>query len=145
MIGKCLCGRVEFSINGKLPDFYQCHCSLCRKLSGSASDTATFLDLAQFNWIRGKENINVFRLPSGYRSDFCKTCGSTVPHLMENKKQYWIPAGLLEGVTESVVAAHLFVASKAAWDHIGDGGKLYENMPAMKTLHDSLQRKVDEK
>ncbi len=38
MHGQCLCGAVKFEILGPLPKLYQCHCSLCRKQSGSASN-----------------------------------------------------------------------------------------------------------
>lgn len=141
MIGKCLCGAVEFSISGVLPDFYQCHCSVCRRLSASASDTATFLDVAQFRWIKGEENISHFKRPSGFCSDFCRTCGSTVPHLMNNDTQYWVPAGLLEPTDVSIVAAHLYVDSKASWDVIGDAGQQYSEMPPIEELNEQLQRK----
>lgn len=140
MIGKCLCGEVEFEVNGPLPNLYQCHCSLCRKLSGSASDTAMFLDREQFRWRRGEDNISSFTKSSGYRSDFCRVCGSNLPHLMQNGRQYWVPAGLLEGEIESVVAAHLFVESKVHWDVIGDAGAQHAEMPDMDTLDRALRR-----
>lgn len=142
MIGKCLCGEVEFEIGGTLPDLYQCHCSLCRKLSGSASDTATFLDREHFGWLKGKERISSFKTPTGYRSDFCQICGSTVPHLMQNERQYWIPAGLLEGESDSIVTFHLFVGSKAHWDIIGDDGIQDIGMPDIEALKKALQRSV---
>lgn len=140
MIGKCLCGDVEFEISGTMPNFYQCHCSLCRKLSGSASDTATFLNKAQFHWVKGCGNISSFVTPTGYRSDFCRTCGSTVPHLMQNQRQFWVPAGLLEGEVDSAVTYHLFVGSKAHWDIIGDDGTQHPEMPDMEILNLALQR-----
>ncbi len=140
MRGRCLCGAVVFEIAGALPDFYQCHCSQCRKLSGSASDTATFLNRDQFRWRAGEDLIGSYCTASGYRSDFCRTCGSTVPHLMQNGGQYWVPAGLLEGSTTSRVVAHLCVASKADWDEIRDTGERYPGMPDMAVLNQSLQR-----
>ncbi|KIO35148.1 GFA family protein [Shewanella sp. cp20] len=138
--GRCLCGEVEFKISGRLPHLYQCHCSLCRKLSGSSSDTATFLDSAQFAWVKGEALVNSFVTETGYRSDFCSKCGSTVPHLMTNQKQYWIPAGLLDQVKDSEVVAHLFVGSKASWDSVCDSGAQYDTMPDMDTLNQALQR-----
>lgn len=140
MIGKCLCEEIEFEVSGTLPNFYQCHCSLCRKLSGSASDTATFLDKDQFQWLKGKENVSSFKTSTGFRSDFCRTCGSTVPHLMQNERQYWVPAGLLAGELDSIVTYHLFVGSKAHWDIIGDEGVQHTAMPDIETLNKALQR-----
>lgn len=140
MKGKCLCGDVEFQINGHLPNLYQCHCSLCRKLSGSSSDTATFLNKEQFNWIKGTSIIHSYKTETGYRSDFCSKCGSNVPHLMDNGRQYWIPAGLLDDAGDSHIAAHLFVDSKARWDNICDSGKQYKEMPEIEILNKTLQR-----
>lgn len=144
MIGSCLCGEVQFKVTGNLPNFYQCHCSLCRKLSGSASDTATFLNAKQFTWLAGTEFIKSFSTNSGYRSDFCSRCGSTVPHLMTNQIQYWVPAGLLNGQVRNVVSAHLFVESKADWDVIGDDGRCYAEMPEMSELNNILQANSSE-
>lgn len=141
MNGQCLCATVKFKVTGTLPNFYQCHCSLCRKLSGSASDTATFLAKEQFNWLNGEQSIKSYKTPTGYRSDFCINCGSTVPHLMQNQKQYWLPAGLLAQETHCIVAAHLFVDSKAGWDIIGDDGIQYADMPDMDILNKVLQSK----
>jgi hypothetical protein len=140
MNGKCLCGGVEFKISGQLPHLYQCHCSLCRKLTGSASDTATFLNKEQFAWVQGELNIKSFMTKTGYRADFCSECGSTVPHLMSNGEQYWIPAGLLQGDTDSAIVAHLFVDSKASWDSVSNSGTHYEEMPDMESLNETLQR-----
>jgi hypothetical protein len=55
MRGSCLCGDVEFEILGRLPKLYQCHCSLCRKQSGAASNAATIVDAHQMNWVKGAE------------------------------------------------------------------------------------------
>jgi hypothetical protein len=140
VIGQCLCGEVQFEISGSMPDFYQCHCSLCQKLTGSGSDTATFLNKAQFKWSKPNPDIKSYKTSSGYRSDFCQQCGSTVPYFMENGEQYWIPAGLLNQPIDNVVAAHLFVESKAPWDVIGDNGTQYDEMPPMNELNETLQK-----
>lgn len=141
MDGKCLCGAVSFEIEGPLPNLYQCHCSKCRKLSGSSSDTATFLNREQFKWRSGLDVIQSYRMESGYRSDFCQKCGSSVPHLMDNQKQYWIPAGLLNEAGNEKVVAHLYVSHKAIWDVLGGQGTQFAEMPPMDELNQLLQIK----
>ena len=37
--------------------------------------------------------ISSFVKPSGFRSDFCKTCGAPVPNLLRKTSIYWVPAG----------------------------------------------------
>jgi hypothetical protein len=57
MHGKCLCGEVRFTLSGELPNLYQCHCSLCRKVSGSSSNAAFKIDLAQLKWDAGEQLV----------------------------------------------------------------------------------------
>ena len=141
MKGSCLCQTVCFELTAPIPDFYQCHCSLCRKLSGSASDTATFIAKEQFQWSQGKDAINSFKTTSGYRSDFCANCGSTVPHLMQNGKQYWVPAGLLEEDCNSLIVAQLYINSKAQWDVINPNGSHFTEMPSMSELNELIHNR----
>ncbi|MDF2178377.1 GFA family protein [Aliiglaciecola sp. CAU 1673] len=139
--GQCLCRAVTFSLQPPLPHLYQCHCSMCRKLSGSSSDTAMFIDKAQFAWIKGQHNIGSYQTDSGYRSDFCQCCGSTLPHAMQNGRQMWVPAGLLPGNIPSQVKAHLFVDSKAHWDPLLNEQEslCHPTMPPMEELDKLLQ------
>ena len=129
MRGNCLCGQIEFELLGAKPKFYQCHCSLCRKQSGTSSNTATIVDSKDFRWVSGQEGISSFVKPTGFRSDFCSRCGSPVPNPLRNTPYYWVPAGLLEGSEELEIVAHLYVGSKASWEAIGSSGARFDTMP----------------
>lgn len=129
MRGHCLCGQVEFEISGSGFKLYQCHCSLCRKQSGSASNAATIVPAGRFRWLRGKEQIASWVKDSGFRSDFCKICGSPIPNPLKNKPYYWIPVGLLEDNGNLEVVAHLYTNSKAPWDTSVTHGVFYEELP----------------
>lgn len=144
MNGKCLCSAVEFQLGEPIPSLYQCHCSLCRKLTGSASDTAMLISRDQFRWVRGLDKISSYRTNTGYRSDFCSSCGCTVPHLMSKTLYFWVPAGLIDGELHSQVVAHLYVDSKAPWDTIDETGARFAEMPEMEALtrllHESSEK-----
>ena len=58
MLGKCLCGDIEFSVDIQTDAFkiYQCHCSLCKKQSGSSANSATIIEATHFKWIKS-DNI----------------------------------------------------------------------------------------
>ncbi|MEC7816553.1 MAG: GFA family protein [Pseudomonadota bacterium] len=116
MNGECLCGEVTFQIDGDLPNLYQCHCSLCRKVTGSSANAATFVDAANFRWLSGQDKISSFQKPTGYRSDFCSNCGSPVPNPLRGMELVWVPAGLLEGAVDSAVSVHLHLGSGADWE-----------------------------
>ncbi|WP_301584698.1 GFA family protein [Halomonas alkaliantarctica] len=141
MKGECLCGEVRFSVKGELSNFYQCHCTLCRKATGSSANAATFVSEECFHWISGQDNIRSFQKPTGYRNDFCSTCGSSVPNKLRDTGLIWIPAGLLEGVTGSRVAVHLHLSSSATWEQASSSSIRLDDGPnSLASLHEALQR-----
>jgi len=129
MKGKCFCGEVEFELSGAIPKLYQCHCSLCRKVSGSSANAALIIDVAQFRWMHGEGEISSYQNESGFKSEFCRQCGSPLPNLTRNDSAYWVPVGLLEDSKEISLAAHIFVASRAHWDVIPAAGEHFDAMP----------------
>ena len=140
MQGKCLCGSVQFTLAGELPNLYQCHCSLCRKVSGSSSNAAFKISLDQLSWSVGEELIRKYESETGFKSHFCSRCGSPLPNPMANDSAWWVPVGLLEGDAGLRVGAHLFVASKAPWDVIPDAGVHFDEMPDAEELGRLLRR-----
>lgn len=134
MQGECLCGEVKFEILGGMPRLYQCHCSLCRKQGGSASNTSTIVPAENFQWLQGESAIRSWVKSTGFRSDFCSFCGSPVPNPLRNLPYVWVPAGLLDANAPLEICAHLFAASKAAWDTIAPSAVQYETMPALPEL-----------
>jgi len=131
MRGSCLCGTVAFEIGGALPWIYHCHCSLCRKQGGAASNAALIVPAATFRWLGGEEQVSSYVRPTGFRADFCRRCGSPVPNPLRTTGYYWVPAGLLDDDAGLQVGAHVFVGSKAAWEMIAAGAPQYETMPEL--------------
>lgn len=138
MHGKCLCGQVEFEIVGAVPRLYQCHCSFCRKQGGSTSNTATIVAAENFRWLAGQERISSWIKETGFRSDFCSTCGSSVPNPLRNTPYFWVPAGLFDDDAQLEIVAHLFVGSKAPWDNISSPAMQYEAAPKLAELLELL-------
>ncbi|MBT0728760.1 GFA family protein [Rosenbergiella nectarea] len=98
MQGSCLCASVKFTLSYNPTTFYRCHCSLCRRQTGTESNYATLVHTQHFNWSEGEASIHSWRKESGYRNDFCQHCGSTVPNPLAQVPYFWVPLGLLEGV-----------------------------------------------
>jgi hypothetical protein len=139
MFGNCLCGKVSFEIDRKNINLYQCHCSLCRKQSGSYSNAATIIENERFRFLTGKELINSWVKESGFRSDFCSICGSPVPNPLRNTNFYWVPAGLLENNNPSnKVILHLCLNSRANWAPLALNTENYEELPPLSYLIERL-------
>lgn len=130
--GSCVCGEVSFEIDGKISDIYQCHCSVCRKATGSSGISVFLSSGTAFSWLSGENSIQLYKTASGYRSVFCNTCGSRLPDPNPDETTFWVPAGLMDEQDLGVkVGAHIFVGSIAAWDLIGgDGVQHDEHFPS---------------
>ena len=113
--GSCLCGAVRFEIEGGFDRFYLCHCAHCRKDTGSAHAANLFSTTATLHWLAGQDKATLYRLPgTRHARSFCAVCGSALPYATE--QMLVVPAGALENAFDRVPDAHLFVASRAAWD-----------------------------
>ena len=121
--GACNCGAISFEINTDISDVVICHCSICRRATGSNGIAVLVVDTERFEWTGGKEFVTSWKkADSDWEMSFCRRCGSPVPDAMDESRTF-IPAGLISDGGENLrVAHHIFVSSKATWDEIGDGG-----------------------
>lgn len=126
--GSCLCGSIVFRISNLGNKIYQCHCSLCRKQGGSASNSGTVVPLNQLEWIQGQEYIKSWVKSTGFRSDFCINCGSPVPNPLREFDYYWIPVGTLDDAAFEIVAS-IYTASKAPWGVVAPHSEPHATMP----------------
>ncbi|MDZ3832121.1 MAG: GFA family protein [Sphingopyxis sp.] len=127
--GSCLCGEIRFEIDGKIGPVGQCHCSKCRKLSGTDGNAIFHAAASSFRWMTGEQEIRRFTLPGGdgWVSHFCGQCGSPVPHRDHGGRFFYVPAGLLDDDPGfRGYAAHIFVGSKAPWVCIADEAPQFE-------------------
>ncbi len=126
--GSCLCGAVTFVIEGKYSPAGQCHCSKCRKVSGTDGNATFLTSYGALTWLSGEDNTRTFVVPgSTWKSRFCVTCGSPAPFPNNDKKLYFVPAGLLDDDPGfRGYASHIFVGSKAPWVVITDDAPQFE-------------------
>ncbi len=121
--GECNCGDVKFEIYNDLSDVFICHCSICRRSTGSGGIAITLTEAKVFKWTKGKDNISKWSKPGhDWHTLFCKTCGSPLPGENDDKQVY-VPVGLLNSVDDKLnVVHHLWTNSKASWEIICDTG-----------------------
>ncbi len=114
--GSCLCREVTFEIEGKLEHFYLCHCSRCRKDTGSAHGANLFSSKATLSLLSGQNNIQQYTLPQTLHTHtFCKTCGSPLPCQILEGKLLQVPAGSLDNNPPLKPTALISMASRASW------------------------------
>lgn len=122
--GECNCGAVRFEIDAVLSEVYVCHCSICRRSTGSNGIAVVVVPNEQLRWVAGREFVATWKKPVGdWQTWFCRLCGSPVPGHNDASRMF-VPAGsLTEGGEGLRVAHHLWVDSRAPWDEIGDAGR----------------------
>jgi hypothetical protein len=115
--GSCLCGGVKFEIELPFLGFRYCHCSRCRKASGSAHAANAFVMGNQFRWAAGESLIKRFDLPGAksFAVWFCTQCGTRLPHKQKTADRILVPAGLLDGDPKIRPEYHQYWQSKAPW------------------------------
>ncbi len=120
--GSCLCGGIRFEITGKLGPMGACHCSMCRKATGSAFSVNALVRPGYFRLLCGRELIARYESSPGHVRCFCRRCGSTLgePDLEAEDASFTIAAGLLDGDVGRSLYGHEYVDSKAPWYEIAD-------------------------
>lgn len=114
--GSCLCGAVAYTANGEEKRFYHCHCSRCRKASGTGHCSNLFL-AGTLDWTRGEDLLTSYSPPgaSRFRNRFCRVCGSRMPRYDAENATVFIPAGSLDDEPSLQPQARIFCGSRAAW------------------------------
>ncbi len=115
--GKCLCGEVVIAVKGEISDIIHCHCSLCRKNSGTAYATNGFVNRTDFEIKQGEKSLTSFSFKPGRTRYFCQYCGSPVfSSNDEDKARIRIRLGIFDSDISARPLSHNFVDSKANWE-----------------------------
>jgi len=115
--GSCLCGAIAYEIRPPFLFFHHCHCSRCRKSSGTAHSSNILLKKAQLAFQRGADSLCRFELPSAehFCTTWCGRCGSQMPWLTRNGKYYIVPAGTLDDDPHARPDKNIHWQSRADW------------------------------
>ncbi len=117
--GGCLCGAVRYEIDGPLTNARACHCSRCRKaFSGASSAYAEFAEASTFRWVAGEDKVQQYTSEQAWGLGFCRVCGSTLFGILHGVVK-GVTLGTIDGDPGIDITSHIFVDSKAPWDHIG--------------------------
>ncbi|MEZ4815163.1 MAG: GFA family protein [Bdellovibrionota bacterium] len=128
--GSCLCKKVSFEFSGDFKKFFFCHCSRCRKDSGSAYASNLFIKSSDFKWVDGKEYLKSYKVPdTRFESSFCTECGSKLPTLKDDHLVK-VPAGCLDTEVDLTPNGHIFMASKAQWEDTLCRAQCFEDFPS---------------
>ncbi|MFO0635773.1 MAG: GFA family protein [Nannocystaceae bacterium] len=124
LTGGCHCGRVRFRIDAPLRAARSCHCSRCRKIFSGAGSAYAEIAPGSLVWIAGADECTRYATSAGWGLNFCRTCGTTLCGLA-GEEIHGVTLGSIDGDPGVQIEMHLFVSSKAPWDHIGGDAPQY--------------------
>ena len=98
--GSCLCAGVRYEIHGEIGPALNCHCSMCRKMTGAAFRSRVAIPTENFRWVKD-----------------------------DNQKTLGLAMGTLDDDPGIRPTFHVFVGSKAAWFEITDQLPRFDTFP----------------
>ena len=132
--GSCLCGAVKYRFHGPEYVFQYCHCSRCRKFTGSAHAANIIINPNNFEWLEGEDQVGRFELPEAkhFATCFCKRCGSSLPWKAQSGASVVIPAGTLDDDPGIRPVQNIYWNSRAPWREAVESLPQYDELPPRK-------------
>lgn len=123
LTGGCLCGGVRFELTRPFRRANHCHCSRCRRHSGTFGLTQGRVPRDGFRLLRGEELVRVYRPPHGMAKAFCAVCGSSLfGGTWPEGPEVSVRFGALDAEPGIRPQYHSHVDSAAPWDEIPEDG-----------------------
>jgi hypothetical protein len=127
--GSCLCACVKIAVKDRFSYFGSCHCSQCRKFSGSAFSVVAGIPYEDFEVVSGESYITYYAKSETGTLAFCGNCGSSLFGDRSDIKMIHLRAGILDDPPSQQPTYHVCTRSKAPWYQITDSLKQFEELP----------------
>ena len=120
--GGCLCGEIQYEIQGEPRDIVNCHCSKCRKFHGNYG-AYTSVPVENLNIIQQK-SLKWYKSPAdetpNVHRGFCSECGSSLFWHPKDQPNIAIAAGSLNSPTNLKTMGHVWCSQIADYYKIED-------------------------
>jgi len=123
--GRCLCGTVRYRVADAFRYALNCHCSNCRRATGSAFKPFAGIEREKFSLIAGGDALLIYGDEAAHDAR-CRTCGSLLYSVVREGTFVHVTLGTLDDAPSLMPTAHIFVGSKAQWYTIADALPQYE-------------------
>jgi hypothetical protein len=123
--GGCTCGAVRYRLKARPMFVHCCHCTWCRRETGSAFAVNALIEASNVEILRGEPNQT--RLPSarGKGQVFfrCPQCGITLwsNYAGAGGKVYFVRVGTLDDSSAAPPDIHIYTSTKLPWVTLPDG------------------------
>ena len=125
LAGKCLCGAVHYAVADEFVYAANCHCSNCRRTTGSAFKPFAGIGRNRLRIIKGEDNLMIVG-EANANDTHCSLCGSLLYSVVRDGAFVHVAMGTLVDDPSIRPRAHIFVGSKAPWFTITDDLAQYQ-------------------
>jgi len=125
LIGKCFCGAVEYAVRDEFLYAMNCHCSNCRRTTGSAFKPFAGIERDKLRLTKGETGLLVVGDDTGC-DKHCVACGSLLFSIVRDGAFVHVALGTLVDAPSIRPQVHIFVGSKAPWFTITDDLPQYD-------------------
>jgi hypothetical protein len=119
----CGCGAIRFAVTGRITEAGYCHCTRCRRRTGTAAAISATVEKGGVEFLAGEDQVRYWRPPGGWAKAFCGTCGSALysehPQDPEIKS---VRLGTFDADPGVRPSYRQFVRYAAWWEPIPDDG-----------------------
>ena len=119
LAGKCFCGAVRYCVPDAFLYAMNCHCSNCRRTTGSAFKPFAGIARDKLTVIQGHDKLLVYGDDKA-NDTHCKACGSLLYSVVRDGAYVHVAMGTLVDSPTIRPSRHIFVGSKAPWFTITD-------------------------
>ena len=125
LAGKCFCGAVDYAVADAFVYAMNCHCSNCRRTTGSAFKPFAGIARDRLRITKGADKLMIFGDESA-NDTHCRACGSLLYSVVRDGAFVHVAMGTLVDAPSIRPTVHIFVGSKAPWFTITDDLPQYE-------------------
>jgi len=123
LTGGCLCGGVRFELREPPRQATYCHCSRCRRRSGTAASAEARIDAETLTMLSGEELVRTYTPPDGWHELFCSTCGSALfSRDPDDPSTMCVGLGAFDGDPGVRPSRREFTAHAAVWEPVPADG-----------------------
>jgi hypothetical protein len=119
LTGSCYCRTVEYRVDDAFTYSQNCHCSNCRRATGSAFKPFAGIERARLMVTKGRDHLLYVGTPDA-NDTRCGLCGSLLFSVVRDGAWVHVALGSLMDQPSIRPSSHIFVGSKAPWYEITD-------------------------
>jgi hypothetical protein len=127
LIGGCECGAVRYRVADEFRYAANCHCSRCRRATGSAFKAFAGIEREKLEITDGADTLLVVG-DDDLNDTRCGVCGSLLFSVVRDGAYAHVAMGSLADTPSIRPTSHIYVGSKAPWFEITDDLPQFEEL-----------------